>query len=101
MSVPKGQDNIKAFRATKQRSAQEILHAELNKARKRKMPYPDMATLVSDLAARTKLHRTTLVRNSVYHQMLLEFFANQASGSIYQAQCPSEKPDTFRPRTCN
>lgn len=83
MGVPKGQDNFKAFRAIKQRSAQEILRAELEKARRRKMPYPDKATLVSDMAERTKLHRTTLVRNSVYHRMLLEFFATQAGGSTF------------------
>lgn len=83
MGVPKGKDNFKAYRATKQQSAQEILRTELEKVRRRKMPYPDKATLLSDMAERTKLHRTTLVRNSVYHRMLLEFLATQAGGSTF------------------
>lgn len=83
MGVPKGKDNFKAFRATKQQSAQELLHTELEKARRRKMPYPDKATLVSDMAERTKLHRTTLIRNPVYHRLLLEFLATQAGGSTF------------------
>jgi hypothetical protein len=83
MGVPKGKDNFKAFRASKQKSAQEILHNELEKARRRKMTYPDKATLVSDMAERTKLHRTTLVRNPVYHRVLLEFLATQAGGSTF------------------
>ena len=83
MGVPKGKDNFKAFRATKQLSAQELLRTELEKARRRKMPYPDKATLVSDMAERTKLHRTTLIRNPVYHRLLLEFLATQAGGSTF------------------
>lgn len=83
MGVPKGQDNFKAFRETKQQSTQEILRAELVKARRRKMRYPDKATLISDMAERTKLDRTTLVRNSVYYGMLLRFLATQAGGSTF------------------
>lgn len=83
MGVSKGRDNFKAFRATKQQSAQKILSDELAKARRRKMPYPDKATLVSDMAERTKLHRTTLVRNPAYHRLLLEFLATQAGGSTF------------------
>ncbi len=83
MGVPKGKDNFKAFRTTKQQSARDVLHTELEKARRRKMPYPDKATLVSDMAERTKLHRTTLVRNPVYHRLLLEFLATQAGGSTF------------------
>lgn len=59
----------------------ELLRSELDMARRRKMPYPDKATLVSDMADRTKIHRTTLVRNPLYHRMLLEFLARQAGGS--------------------
>jgi len=47
------------------------------------MPYPDMATLVSDMAERTKLHRTTLGRNPTYRRLLLEFLATQAGGSTF------------------
>lgn len=83
MGVPKGKDNFKSFRATKQQSAQAILRTELEKARRRKMPYPDKTTLVSDMAERTKLHRTTLVRNAVYHRMLLEFLVTQAGASTF------------------
>lgn len=86
MGVPKGKDNFKAFRASKQQSAQEILRTELEKARRRKMPYPDKATLVSDMAERTKLHRTTLVRNPRYHRLLLEFLATQAGGSTFVSE---------------
>lgn len=83
MGVPKGKDNFKLFRAAKQQSAQELLRTELVKARRRKMPYPNIATLVADIADRTKLHRTTLVRNPVYHRMLLEFLITQAGGSTF------------------
>lgn len=85
MSVPKGTDNFKAFRATKQGVSVELLRVELDKARRRKMPYPDKATLVSDMAERTKIHRTTLVRNPIYHRMLLEFLAGQAGASTFVA----------------
>ena len=85
MGVPKGTDNFKAFRATQQETSVELLRAELEKARRRKMPYPDKATLVSDMAGRTKIHRTTLVRNPLYHRMLLEFLAGQAGGASFVA----------------
>lgn len=83
MGVPKGTDNFKAFRAAKQETSLELLRMELNKARRRKMPYPDKATLVSDMAERTKIHRTTLARNPLYHRMLLEFLAGQTGGSTF------------------
>lgn len=81
MGVPKGTDNFKTFRAEKQRGALELLRSELARARRRKMPYPDKATLVSDMAERTKIHRTTLVRNPLYHRLILEFLGSQAGGS--------------------
>lgn len=81
VGVHKGRDNFKVFRASKQQSALELLRTELDKARRRKMPYPNKATLLSDMSERTKLHRTTLVRNPLYHRMLLEFLAVQAGGS--------------------
>lgn len=83
MGVPKGTDNFKAFRAAQQGTSVELLRAELEKARRRKMPYPDKATLVSDMAERTKIHRTTLIRNPLYHRMLLEFLAGQSGASTF------------------
>jgi len=77
MGVPKGVDNFSAHRAAKQEGALELLRTELEKARRRKMPYPSKATLVSDMAERTKIHRTTLTRNPLYHRMLLEFLGGQ------------------------
>ena len=50
MGVPKGTDNFNAYRAAKQEGALELLRTELEKARRRKMPYPSKATLVSDMA---------------------------------------------------
>lgn len=85
MSAPKGTDNFKAFRAAKQGVTVELLRVELDKARRRKMLYPDKASLVSDMAERTKIHRTTLVRNPIYHRMLLEFLAGQPGGSTFVA----------------
>lgn len=85
MGVPKGTDNFKSFRTTRQATSLELLRAELDRAKRRKMPYPDKATLVSDLAARTKIHRTTLVRNPLYHRLLLEFLAGQSGGSALVA----------------
>lgn len=83
MGVPKGVDNFNAYRAAKQEGALEVLRTELEKARRRKMPYPSKATLVSDMAERTKIHRTTLTRNPLYHRMLLEFLNGQAGGSTF------------------
>lgn len=83
MGVPKGIDNFNAYRAAKQEGALELLRVELDKARRRKMPYPSKATLVSDMAERTKIHRTTLIRNPLYHRMLLEFLGGQAGGSTF------------------
>jgi hypothetical protein len=85
VGVPKGTDNFKAFRAAQQGTSVELLRAELEKARRRKMPYPDKATLVSDMAERTKIHRTTLIRNPLYHRMLLEFLAGQSGASTFVA----------------
>lgn len=95
MGVPKGTDNFKAFRAAKQGSSVELLRAELEKARRRKMPYPDKATLVSDMAERTKIHRTTLVRNPIYHRLVLEFLAWQAGGSTFVSE-KDAPPDMLR-----
>jgi hypothetical protein len=83
MGVPKGTDNFNAYRAARQEGALELLRTELEKARRRKMPYPSKATLVSDMAERTKIHRTTLIRNPLYHRMLLEFLGGQAGGSTF------------------
>lgn len=85
MGVSKGTDNFKAFRAAKQEAALALLRAELEKARRRKMPYPDKATLVSDMAERTKIHRTTLVRNPLYHRLLLQYLGGQAGASVHVA----------------
>lgn len=85
MGVLKGTDNFRAFRAAKQEISVKLLRSELEKARRRKMPYPDKATLVSDMATRTKIHRTTLVRNPLYHRILLEFLAGQSGGSTFVA----------------
>ena len=86
MGVPKGTDNFKAYRKEKQEAAQELLRSELAKARRRKMHYPDKATLVSDVAERTRIHRTTLVRNPLYHRLILEFLAGQAGGPSIVAE---------------
>ena len=85
MGVNKGTDNFKAFRLKKQEISLTLLRAELDKADKRKMLYPDKATLVSDMAHRTKIDRTTLVRNPNYHRALLEFLAGQAGASTFVA----------------
>ncbi|GAD21992.1 hypothetical protein [Acidovorax sp. MR-S7] len=85
MGVPKGTDNFKSFRAAKQETSVALLRSELERAKRRKMPYPDKATLVSDMSSRTKIHRTTLVRNPLYHRLLLEFLVGQAGGSTFVA----------------
>ena len=85
MGVPKGTDNFKSFRAAKQETSVALLRSELERAKRRKMPYPDKATLVSDMSSRTKIHRTTLVRSPLYHRLLLEFLAGQAGGSTFVA----------------
>jgi hypothetical protein len=81
MGVRKGTDNFKGFREAKQAASFELLRTELLKARRRKMVYPDESALVNDMAERTNIHRTTLIRNSRYHRLLLEFLASQAGGS--------------------
>lgn len=83
MGVKKGTDNFKGYRETSQEASVQLLKAELEKAQRRKMPYPDMATLVADMAERTKLHRTTLKRNATYHRMLLAFLGRQAGASTF------------------
>jgi hypothetical protein len=83
MGVQKGTDNFKLYRAGKQQGTIEVLAAELGKAQRRKMPYKDKATLVTDMADRTKIHRTTLVRNPLYHRLILEFLVLQAGGSSF------------------
>lgn len=83
MGVPKGTDNFKAFREAKQESALELLRLELRKAHRRRIPYPDKKTLVAEMSERTKIHRTTLTRNPLYHRMLLEFLGAQAGASLH------------------
>ena len=83
MGAPKGTDNFNVYRAAKQAGTLELLRSELERARRRKMPYPSKATLVSDMAARTKIHLTTLIRTPLYHRMLLEFLGGQAGGSTF------------------
>lgn len=81
MGVPKGTDNFKGDRDAKQQSVKESLSAELEKARKRKMLYPDMKTLVADMSERVKRDRTTLKRNPGYLKLLSDFLATQAGAS--------------------
>ena len=83
MGVPKGTDNFKSYRVTKQDLSITLLRAELMKAEKRKMQYPSKATLVADMADRTRIHRTTLVRNPIYHRELLRFLSGQAGASTF------------------
>ncbi len=95
MGVPKGTDNFRAFRAAQLSISIELLRSELEKARRRKMPYPDKRTLVSDMAERTKIHRTTLIRNPIYHRLLLEFLSGQAGASTFVADKDSP-PELLR-----
>lgn len=83
MGVQKGTDNFKLHRAGKQQGTIDLLVAELGKVQRRKMLYKDKATLVTDMADRTKIHRTTLVRNPFYHRLILEFLGMQAGGSSF------------------
>lgn len=92
MGVPKGTDNFKGFRTVRQQTSVELLKTELEKARRRKMLYPDKSTLVADMAERTKIHRTTLVRNPAYHREILLFLAGQpgASALVAEEDAPPE-----------
>ena len=83
MGVPKGKDNFKVSRDRRQKAACEVLSVELQKARRRKIPYPTKAMLVSDMAERTKMHRTTLLRNPTYHRMPLGYLITQTGASTF------------------
>lgn len=82
MGAKKGTDHFTLYRKQNQEISVELLSTELGKARRRKMQYPDKATLVTDMSERTKIHRTTLIRNPAYHRLLLEFLGGQAGGSF-------------------
>lgn len=81
MGVRKGTDNFKQHRQGKLDIKVAQLQEELDKAGRRKMPYPDLTTLVSDMSERVSLHRTTLTRNKTYMAMLLRHLNGQAGAS--------------------
>jgi len=85
MGVSKGIDNFKGHRTEKQKRMLELLRSELEKARRRKMVYPNKSTLVADMEDRTKIHRTTLIRNDLYSSEILAFLIRQAGGSTFLA----------------
>ena len=85
MGVSKGTDNFKSHRTDKQQRMLKLLRSELEKARRRKIVYPNKSTLVSDMEDRTKIHRTTLGRNNLYRNEILTFLSRQAGGSTFVA----------------
>ncbi|EIF30152.1 hypothetical protein BCh11DRAFT_05627 [Burkholderia sp. Ch1-1] len=82
MGVPKGTDNFAKSRAKSVAANLELIRRELDKQKKRRIPYPDLRALVADISERTGLHRTTLTRKgSKYLKVLLLHLAEQPGAS--------------------
>ena len=81
MGVRKGTDNFAAFRELKSKSSQRLVVDTLERLRKRKLRYPSISTLVADIAEKTGIHRTTLMRNPEYKRLILTFLASQPGAS--------------------
>lgn len=77
MGVRKGTDNFREHRDAKTQSNLRLIRDELERARKRKLPYPNLSVLVADISDRTQIHRTTLTRNAQYRKVLLDYLAMQ------------------------
>jgi len=78
MGVRKGTDNFAESRATNIAENLARIRHELAKQKKRRIPYPDLTSLVADISEKTGLHRTTLTRKrSRYLGVLLQHLAEQ------------------------
>jgi hypothetical protein len=82
MGVNKGTDNFAKSRTKAITDNLTLIKHELEKQRKRRIPYPDLRSLVADISEKTALHRTTLTRKgSKYLPTLLSHLARQPGAS--------------------
>lgn len=95
MGVQKGTDNFKIFRERKVAGNMLLVRAALERSRKRKQPYPKLSVLVSDMAERTGIHRTTLTGNPAYLKELLTYLASQP-GASYAVSDEDASPELLR-----
>jgi hypothetical protein len=76
----KGQNNFKKIQRTRVTEGKLLISHTLN-CIKRGVVFRDINALIVYVADRTKMHRTTIARNSEYVQLILNHFASQ-SGAV-------------------
>src|SRR6266849_1295136 len=80
MGAHKGQNNFKEVQRTKIANRKLLIIHALNSIKKG-LAFRDVNALIIYVADRTKMHRTTVARNSEYMQLILNHFASQ-SGAV-------------------
>jgi len=76
----KGQNNFKGIQRTRVTNGKLLITHTLNSIKKGLL-FRDLNALIVYVADRTKMHRTTIARNSEYLQLILNHFASQ-SGAV-------------------
>ena len=80
MGARKGQNNFQKIQSTRVTNGKLLITYTLNSV-KRGLVFRDLNALIVYVADRTKMHRTTIARNSEYLQLILNHFASQ-SGAV-------------------
>lgn len=81
MGVSKGTDNFLAYRQAKVDANRRLIEDILSTLKKRKLCFVGVQQLASEVAERTEVHRTTLLRNPAYKRLLLTYLASQPGAS--------------------
>lgn len=81
MASERGADNIRKYNAARERQTLLLVEHELQLCRKRKIQFRSVGVLAGYLSDRTRVHRTTLVRNPKYRMMLALHVSSQAGAA--------------------
>lgn len=91
MGADRGAANLAKFNSERSAGVLPLLKHELQLCRKRKLQFKSVGLLASHLSDRTKIHRTTFLRNPQYKALLLEHLAGQP-GAVTSTLDSTEDP---------
>lgn len=102
MGAHKGQNNFKELQRARIANRKLLITHTLNSIKKG-LAFRDVNSLIVYVGDRTKIHRTTIVRNSEYLQLILNYFASQSGAvdliSDNQANVPTLRAKLLACRT--
>lgn len=81
MTRERGAANIRKFNAEREQENLSLLEHELQLCRKRRLQFKSIGLLAAYLSDRTRVHRTTFLRNAKYKVLLAIYMRSQAGAA--------------------